>query len=178
MKRLLSSDHFSVDGTMIEAWASMKSFRPKDEECGPPEGGGGRNAEANFRGERRSNDTHASTTDPGARLYRKADGQPAQLCDLGHALMENRHGLVVGALVTRATGTAEREAALALLDRHRPPGRRITLGADKAYDVAAFVGRPAGPAHHAAHRHQRGRVQDRQAADSVENGGVAAGLKS
>lgn len=138
VKRLLSSDHFSVDGTLIEAWASMKSFRPKDEEREPPEDGG-RNAEANFRGETRSNETHASTTDPDARLYRKADGQPAQLCYMGHALMENRHGLVVGSLVTRATGTAEREAALALVDRHRRPGRRITLGADKAYDVRTFV---------------------------------------
>lgn len=147
VKRLLSSDHFSVDGTLIEAWASMKSFRPKGLSPGdgsgdsggdpPPEGG--RNAEVNFRGENRSNETHASTTDPDARLYRKGDGQAAQLCYMGHALMENRHGLVVGALVTRASGTAEREAALALLDRHRPPCRRITLGTDKAYDVAAFV---------------------------------------
>lgn len=138
VKRLLSSDHFSIDGTLIEAWASMKSFRPKDAGDDPPSGGG-RNADANFRGEKRSNETHASTTDPDARLYRKADGQPAQLCYMGHALMENRHGLVVGSLVTRATGTAEREAALALLDRHRPAGRRMTLGADKAYDIAPFV---------------------------------------
>ena len=137
VNRLLSSDHFSVDGTLIEAWASMKSFRPK--EGGEPPAGGGRNADANFRGEKRSNDTHASTSDPDARLYRKADGQPSQLCYIGHALMENRHGLVVGSLVTRATGTAEREAALALIDRHRSAGRRVTLGADKAYDVAAFV---------------------------------------
>ena len=138
VKRLLSSDHFSVDGTLIEAWASMKSLRPKNEERDPPQGGW-RNAEENFRGETRSNETHASTTDPDARLYRKADGQPALLCYMGHALMENRHGLVIGSLVTRAIGTAEREAALALIDRHRSPGRRITLGADKAYDVAAFV---------------------------------------
>jgi transposase len=147
VKRLLSSEHFSVDGTLIEAWASMKSFRPKGLSSGddPGDGGGdppspgGRNAEVNFRGEKRSNETHASTTDPDVRLYRKGDGQAAQLCYMGHALMENRHGLVVGALVTRATGTAEREAALALLDRHRPPRRRITLGTDKAYDVEAFV---------------------------------------
>ena len=116
----------------------MKSLRPKNEERDPPQGGW-RNAEENFRGATRSNETHASTTDPDARLYRKADGQPALLCYMGHALMENRHGLVVGSLVTRAIGTAEREAALALIDRHRSPGRRITLGADKAYDVAAFV---------------------------------------
>ena len=138
VKRLLSSDHFSVDGTLIEAWASMKSFRPKDE-GEPPKGDSGRNADANFRGETRSNETHASTSDPEVRLYRKADGQPSQLCYMGHALMENRNGLVVGAIVTRATGTAEREAALALLDRHRACDRRVTLGADKAYDVAAFV---------------------------------------
>jgi transposase len=147
VKALLSDEHFSVDGTLIEAWASMKSFRPKGLSSGddPGDGGGdppspgGRNAEVNFRGEKRSNETHASTTDPDVRLYRKGDGQAAQLCYMGHALMENRHGLVVGALVTRATGTAEREAALALLDRHRPPRRRITLGTDKAYDVEAFV---------------------------------------
>ena len=138
VKRLLSSDHFSVDGTLIEAWSSMKSFRPKDE-SEPPASGGGRNAEADFRGEKRSNETHASTSDPDARLYRKADGQPSRLCYIGHALMENRHGLVVGALGTRATGTAEREAALLLIDRHRPQGRRVTLGADKAYDAAAFI---------------------------------------
>ncbi len=114
IKRLLSSDHFSVDGTMIEAWASMKSFRPKDDGQGP-DGGGGRNAERNFRGEKRSNETHESSTDPEARLYRKGDGQPARLCYLGHVLMENRHGLAVAGCVTQASGTAEREAALALL---------------------------------------------------------------
>jgi hypothetical protein len=152
VKRLLSSDHFSVDGTLIEAWASMKSFRPKGLSSGddPGDGGGdppspgGRNAEVNFRGEKRSNETHASTTDPEARLYRKGDGQAAQLCYMGHALMENRHGLVVGALVTRATGTAEREAALALLDRHRPPRRRITLGTDKA-GACPWAGRRPDP---------------------------------
>jgi transposase len=149
VKRLLSSDHFSVDGTLIEAWASMKSFRPKSPSSGEdprngsgePPLGGGRNAEANFRGEKRSNDTHESTSDPQARLYRKGDGQPAILCYMGHALMENRHGLVVGGLVTQASGTAEREAALALLERHRGgSGRRVTLGMDKAYDVREFVG--------------------------------------
>ena len=136
VKRLLSSDHFSVDGTMIEAWASMKSFRPKDGSGEPP--GPGRNGERNFRKETRSNETHASTTDPDARLYRKADGQESRLCYLGHALMENRNGLVVDATLTHASGTAEREAALTMLDR-RPGRHRITLGADKLFDVEAFV---------------------------------------
>lgn len=137
VKRLLSSEHFSVDGTMIEAWASMKSFRPKDGSGEPP--GPGRNGERDFRKETRSNATHASTTDPDARLYRKADGQESRLCYLGHALMENRNGLVVDASLTHATGTAEREAALLMLDR-RPRRQRITLGADKLFDVEAFVG--------------------------------------
>jgi transposase len=137
VKRLLSSDHFSVDGTMIDAWASMKSFRPKDGSGEPP--GPGRNGERNFRKEKRSNQTHASTTDPDARLYRKADGRESRLCFLGHALMENRNGLVVDATLTHATGTAEREAALAMLDR-LPRRHRITLGADKLFDVEAFVG--------------------------------------
>lgn len=138
VKKLLSDDHFSVDGTLIDAWASMKSFRRKD--CGdddaPP--GGGRNAERDFRGEKRSNETHASTTDPDARLYRKGDGQPSRLCFMGHLLMENRNALIVDTALTHATGTAEREAALAMLDR-RKRRRRITLGADKAYDIADFV---------------------------------------
>ena len=137
VKRLLSSDHFSVDGTMIEAWASMKSFRPKDGSGEPP--GPGRNGERDFRCEKRSNETHASTTDPDARLYRKSAGQESRLCYLGHALMENRNGLVVDASLTHATGTAERAAALAMLDR-RPRRHRITLGADKLFDVEAFVG--------------------------------------
>lgn len=152
VKALLSDDHFSVDGTLVEAWASMKSFRPKDEKADadgrdpddrnesrvggkPPTG---RNAERDFRGERRSNETHASTTDPDARLFRKSAGQSARLCFMGHLLMENRSALVVDACLTTASGTAEREAALDMLSnldgRHR-----ITLGADKAYDVAAFV---------------------------------------
>src|SRR4029077_3098750 len=136
VKKLLSSEHFSVDGTLIDAWASMKSFRPKDGSGEPPSPG--RNGERNFHNEKRSNDTHASTTDPDARLYRKADGRESRLCFMGHVLMENRNGLAVGAALTRATGTAEREAALTLLDR-RQAARRITLGADKAYDVTAFV---------------------------------------
>lgn len=138
VKRLISSDHFSVDGTLIEAWASLKSFRRKDGSDNDPDGPG-RNAERGFHKEQRSNETHQSTTDPEARLYRKGDGQPAKLCYIGHALMENRHGLAVDGGVTQATGTAEREAALAMLDR-RPRRRRITLGADKAYDVTGFIG--------------------------------------
>ncbi|WP_157014965.1 IS5 family transposase [Mesorhizobium xinjiangense] len=137
VKRLLSSDHFSVDGTLIEAWASMKSFRPKDGSGEPP--GPGRNGERDFRKEKRSNETHISTTDPDARLYRKADGRESRLCFMGHVVMENRNGLAVDAMLTQATGTAEREAALAMLDR-RGTRSRITLGADKAYDVAGFVG--------------------------------------
>lgn len=136
VERLLSSEHFSVDGTLIDAWASMKSFRPKDGSGAPP--GPGRNGERDFRKEKRSNATHASTTDPDARLYRKADGRESRLCFMGHVLMENRNGLVVDAMLTEATGTAEREAALAMLDR-RKAARRITLGADKAYDITDFV---------------------------------------
>jgi IS5 family transposase len=127
-----------VDGTLIEAWASIKSFRSKDggddDRQGP-----GRNAERNFHKEKRSNETHQSTTDPDARLYKKGDGQPAKLCYMGHALMENRHGLAVGGGISHATGTAERETALELIDECRRRGRRITLGADKAYDVTPFV---------------------------------------
>jgi transposase len=140
VNRLLSSDHFSVDGTLIEAWASIKSFRRKDggdqDSDGP-----GRNAERSFHKENRSNETHESTTDPEARLYKKGDGQPAKLCYMGHALMENRHGLAVLGQVSQANGTAERDEALALVNRYRPRRRRrITLGADKAYDVAGFIG--------------------------------------
>lgn len=141
VRALLSSDHFSVDGTLIDAWASMKSFRPKDGSGDPP--GPGRNGERNFRAEKRSNETHASTTDPDARLYRKSDGQGSRLCFMGHVLMENRNGLAVDATLTNATGTAEREAALAMVERlpPRPAGRdtQRTLGADKAYDASGFV---------------------------------------
>jgi transposase len=136
VKTLLSSEHFSVDGTLLDAWASMKSFRPKDGSGEPPTAG--RNGERSFRKEKRSNETHASTTDPDARLYRKGDGQESRLCFMGHVLMENRNGLAVEAALTRATGTAEREAALTLIARRRRGGR-ITLSADKAYDVAGFV---------------------------------------
>jgi len=138
VKRLLSSDHFSVDGTLIEAWASIKSFRRKDG-ADDDRPGPGRNAERNFHKEKRSNETHQSTTDPEARLYKKGDGQPAKLCYMGHALMENRHGLAVGGGVSQATGTAERETALELIDGRRRATGRVTLGADKAYDVTQFV---------------------------------------
>src|SRR5579883_800676 len=136
VKRLLSHEHFSVDGTLLKAWASMKSFRPKDGSGPPPEGG--RNGEQDFRGEKRSNETHESTTDPDARLYRKARGQESRLCYMAHAIMENRNGLAIHGAVTQATGTAERDAALTWLDERRSR-RRITLGGDKAYDVFAFV---------------------------------------
>ena len=137
VKTLLSREHFSVDGTLIEAWASMKSFQPRDGSGEPP--GPGRNGERNFHKEKRSNETHASATDPDARLYRKAAGRESKLCFMGHVLMENRNGLAVDASLSLATGTAEREATLDMLDRRGTTGRRITLGADKAYDVTDFV---------------------------------------
>lgn len=133
---LVSSDHFSVDGTLIEAWASMKSFKAKDGSGKPPEDGG-RNPTVDFKGEERKNDTHASTTDPQARLFKKAKGDKAHLCYLGHTLMENRHGLIVDVETTLATGTAEREAAEIMARRSLKPGS--TLGADKNYDTKAFV---------------------------------------
>jgi transposase len=136
VKALLSDDHFSVDGTLIEAWASMKSFRRKDGGGSPPDAG--RNGERDFHGEKRSNQTHASTTDPDARLIRKGRGQAAKLAYMGHVLMENRSGLAVDARLTQATGTAEREAALEMVD-DVPGDHRITLGADKAYDAGEFV---------------------------------------
>ena len=145
VKRLLSNDHFSVDGTLIEAWASMKSFRPRDEDLVPPQGGGtdgpggGRNAEVDFRSQKRSNETHASTTDPEARLYRKSAGTGAKLCFMGHALMENRNGLIVDAVLTPANGQSERVAALAMIEPRADRARAITLGADKAYDTRDFV---------------------------------------
>jgi transposase len=177
---LLSDDHFSVDGTLVEAWASFKSFRPKPSahDTPPPDGppppppaaegtgretdeasrtgadgmtttgssgsddenGIGRNVERNWRGETWSNATHASVTDPQARLYRKAKGRPAQLCYMGHAMTENRHGFVVATELTHADGTAERRAALAMIERASPGStRRITIGADKGYDDRGFV---------------------------------------
>lgn len=166
---LLSDEHFSVDGTLVKAWASMKSFQPKGEGV-PPEDNSGpadppstrtgavpnqpqletapmarparkdRNADVDFRGERRSNATHASATDPEARLYKKSPGTGAILCFMGHTLMENRSGLIVQADLTQADGHAERRAALAMIHRHSPGSfRRLTLGADKGYDSADFV---------------------------------------
>lgn len=138
VKRLLSSDHFSVDGTLIQAWASLKSFKPKD--GGPSDdGGGGRNAKADFRGQKRSNATHASTTDPDALLYRKGPGMEARLCYIGHGLMENRSGLIVDTRLTRASGHAERLAALEMIEPWGERSRAITLGADKGYDARDFV---------------------------------------
>ena len=167
---LLSDEHFSVDGTLIKAWASIKSFQPKAEGAPPNEEGPGdpaapsiapdnqpaqsepetepmprltrrnRNAEVDFKGERRSNATHASTTDPQARLYKKSPGTGAVLCFIGHALMENRSGLVVQGDLTQADGHAERRAALDMVHRHSPGStRRLTLGADKGYDAAEFA---------------------------------------
>jgi transposase len=146
---LTSDEHFSVDGTLIEAWASMKSFRRKDE---PPKGGGGgRNREVDFRGETRTNDTHESTSDPDCRLYKKAPGQGAKLCHLGHLVMEHRSGFIVETTVTPPAGNAEREAAVAMANR-LPGAHRKTLGADKAYDTAECVAalREAGITPHVA----------------------------
>ena len=136
--RLLSDEHFTVDGTLIEAWAGQKSVKLKSDAAPMPPTEDPGNPSVDFRGERRTNATHASTTDPEARLYKKAAGQEAKLCFLGHVLMENRHGLVVHTRLTQATGTAEREAALALV-RERPGRQRVTLGGDKNYDTHAFV---------------------------------------
>lgn len=173
VRPLLSDEHFSVDGTLIKAWASMKSFQPKEETAPPQDDEPGgppppahdqpfadidtppeqtetqpmpdtprqpRNAEVNFRGEKRSNATHASVTDPDARLYKKAPGAAAMLCFMGHTLMENRNGLVVQADLTHADGHGERKAALEMINRHSPGStRRLTLGADKGYDSADFI---------------------------------------
>lgn len=136
VKDLLSAEHFSVDGTLIQAWASMKSFRRKDGKDEPPGPGG--NGTRDFHKEKRSNETHASTTDPDARLARKGAGKEAKLSFTGHLLMENRNGLVIDTRLTPATGTAERDAAIAMLNEV-PGGHRITVGADKAYDTADFV---------------------------------------
>ena len=139
VKQLLSDEHFSVDGTLIEAWASQKSFRPKDgdgaagttTDCG-------RNAETDFHGHKRKNDTHQSTSDPQAKLYKKSTGAEAKLAYFGHVLMENRNGLVVNARLTEANGFAERDAALDMI-ADLPEGGRITLGADKGFDEVGFI---------------------------------------
>ncbi|MER9351651.1 IS5 family transposase [Mesorhizobium sp. M0227] len=138
VKKLLSTDHFSVDGTLIEAWASMKSFKRKDGLDEPPSGGG-RNEEADFHGQKRSNETHASTTDRDARLFRKGKGKEAKLSFMGHGLMENRHGLLVDACLTLADGHAERVAALHMIEPRAERPQAITLGADKAYDAEDFI---------------------------------------
>jgi transposase len=137
VKALLSDEHFSVDGTLLEAWASTKSFRPKDG-SGPPSDPG-RNGEQDFRGHKRSNETHASNTDPDARLYKKGRGKEAKLCFMGHALMENRNGLIIGATATRASGHAERLAAQHLIQPQAERPQRITVGADKGFDTQDFV---------------------------------------
>jgi IS5 family transposase len=134
--RLLSDEHFTVDGTLLEAWASQKSFRPRDED---PPSASGSNPSVDFHGQRRRNDTHQSTTDPDARLYKKAQGREARLGYLGHLLMEHRSGLIVRATVTPATGYGEREAAVEMI-ADLPGRHRITVAADKAYDTRDFVG--------------------------------------
>ncbi len=135
---LLSDDHFTVDGTLLEAWASFKSFKPRDgkRDQAPPDDPG--NPTVDFHGEKRSNATHQSTTDPDARLYKKGKGRPAQLGYLGHVLMENRHGLVVDTDLTPADGFGERDAAFRMAERI-PGDRRVTIGADKAYDMREVV---------------------------------------
>jgi transposase len=137
VKKLLSTEHFSVDGTLLEAWASMKSFRPKDGSGSPPDAG--RNGEQDFHGQKRSNETHASTTDPDARLYRKGRGKESKLSFMGHALMENRNGLIVGAIATRASGHAERFAALHLVEPRANRAEKVTLAGDKGFDTQDFV---------------------------------------
>lgn len=131
---LMSDDHFTADGTLIEAWASLKSFRPKDDNDD-----GDNNGWADFKGEKRSNETHESKTDPEARLARKGNGQEAKLCFSGHALMENRHGLLVDLRIAEANGRAEREAVLVMLDDEARGNAPTTLGADKGYDTKDFV---------------------------------------
>ena len=156
VQALMSDEHFSVDGTLIQAWASHKSFQPKpaptpdDTQGGPPgppapaqaaPAPAGRNQERDWRGQKRSNETHVSVTDPDARLTRKSNGQASILAYAGHVLMENRNGLVSQVCLTHASGTAERDAALTLVERHVAVGgrRRMTLGADKGYDAQAFI---------------------------------------
>jgi transposase len=135
---LMSDEHFTVDGTLIEAWASLKSFKPKDaSNANPPDDPG--NPTVDFHGERRSNATHESTTDPEARLAKKGAGKEAKLCYSGNALMENRNGLLIDFQIVEANGTAERSTAIQMLDQNLPGTKRITLGADKAYDTAGFV---------------------------------------
>jgi transposase len=161
---LLSREHFSVDGTLLEAAAALKSLRPIDQDAGeePPSAPGGRNPDVDFHGERRGNATHRSTTDPEARLARKGSGKEARLCYAGHTLTENRNGLIVECELTEATGTAEREAGLRLLGKQRARRRgRLSVGADKGYDTAGFVAgvRALGATPHVA-RKTRGSALD------------------
>ena len=137
-RKLISEDHFTVDGTLLQAWASQKSVRPRNEE-GPPPGDGGRNQSVDFHGQRRRNETHASPTAPEAKLARKGRGQETRLAYAGHIFMENRNGIILDLLVNQATGTAERDAAIEMLDRRKPPRKRTTLAGDKGYDTKAFV---------------------------------------
>jgi hypothetical protein len=162
LRGLLSDEHFSVDGTQIAAWASMKSFKAKDGSSEPP--GSGRNGERDFHGEKRSNATHVSTTDPEAQFYRKGRGKEAKLSFMGHTLMKNRNGLLVATALTKATGTVERTAAEEMIVRHSPGACRITLGADKGYDAASFVA-DMRTQRDAAHRpeHQRKALRHRRA---------------
>lgn len=136
-RELLSEEHFTVDGTLLDAWASMKSVQAKDKDDGPPNGF--KNPDVDYRGEQRRNQTHASRTDPEAQLMRKGRGKEARLCFAGHVLMENRNGLVVDIDLSQATGRAEREAALRMLDRLPRRKQRLTLGGDKGYDTQEFV---------------------------------------
>ena len=167
-KKLLSRDHFTVDGTLIEASASLKSFRPKDEAPppgdDPPADGGGRNEMVDFKGQKRSNETHASTTDPDALLARKGDGKEAKLSYAGHILTENRNGLIVDAELTQATGTAEPEAALEMIGR-LPGLDRKTLGGDKGYDTRKLVegARACGVTPHVARKARYTAIDNRTA---------------
>ena len=158
---LTSDEHFTVDGTLVEAWAGLKSFKRKDGTGQEPPDDPG-NPTLNFHGEKRRNDTHQSTTDPDARLYTKGSGQEAKLYFMGHVVMENRNGLAVGARLTRATGTAERETALNLLE-DVPRRRRITVGGDKGYDVRTFVDalREDDATPHVARKVSRGAIDSR-----------------
>ena len=137
VRAFLSDEHFSVDGTQVQAWASMKSFVAKDGSGEPPSYG--RNGERDFHGEKRSNDTHASTTEPEAKLYRKGKGKEAKLSYIGNIMTENRNGFVVEAELRPVSGTVEREAAKAMIVRYSPGAQRITVGADKGFDTADFV---------------------------------------
>jgi transposase len=140
-RNLLSEEHFSVDGTLIEAWASMKSVKPKGDEPDDTNGFTSRNPDVDFKGQKRTNNTHQSTTDPEARLFKKGKGKETKLCFMGHVLMENRHGLAVSTRLTVATGTAEREAAFGMVEEIKAPSKRITLGGDKGFDVAEDIGK-------------------------------------